>query len=144
MKKQINYNYVFLFYDVDEKRVNKVFKKCKKYLNHWQKSVFRGPLTNSEILELENELKRIIDKNKDFISIVKTFQLKNTRPVTQDGYFKGYLDREEYTEEDLKYHIPKHGKSWQARPNRDVVSRFGSRRATVNIEFLPFWKVDFY
>lgn len=33
MKKQINYNYVFLFYDVEEKRVNKVFKKCKKYLN---------------------------------------------------------------------------------------------------------------
>ncbi len=36
MKKQINYNYVFLFYDVEEKKVNKVFKKCKKYLNHWQ------------------------------------------------------------------------------------------------------------
>ena len=43
MAKNINYNYVFLFYDVGVKRVNKVFKKCKKYLNHWQKSVFRGP-----------------------------------------------------------------------------------------------------
>ena len=73
MKKQINYNYVFLFYDVGEKRVNKVFKKCKKYLNHWQKSVFRGPLTNSQILELENELKSIINKNEDFISIIKIF-----------------------------------------------------------------------
>ena len=76
MKKQINYNYVFLFYDVEEIRVNKVFKKCKKYLNHWQKSVFRGPLTNSEILELENELKQLIDKNKDFISIVKIMDFK--------------------------------------------------------------------
>ena len=55
MAKNINYNYVFLFYDVGVKRVNKVFKKCKKYLNHWQKSVFRGPLTNSEILELKNK-----------------------------------------------------------------------------------------
>lgn len=26
MKKQLNYNYAFLFYDVGEKRVQKVFK----------------------------------------------------------------------------------------------------------------------
>ncbi len=76
MKKQINYNYVFLFYDVGQKRVNKVFKKCKKYLNHWQKSVFRGPLTNSQILELESELKQIINQEKDFISIIKIMDFK--------------------------------------------------------------------
>ena len=76
MKKSINYNYVFLFYDVNVKRVNKVFKKCKKYLNHWQKSVFRGPLTNSEIIELENELKKIIDQEEDFISIIKIVNFK--------------------------------------------------------------------
>ena len=29
MKKNINYNYVFLFYDVNVKRVNKVFKNAK-------------------------------------------------------------------------------------------------------------------
>lgn len=39
MKKQLNYNYAFLFYDVGEKRVQKVFKICKKYLSHFQKSV---------------------------------------------------------------------------------------------------------
>lgn len=71
MNKNINYNYVFLFYDVGVKRVNKVFKKCKKYLNHWQKSVFRGPLNNSEIIELKHELKKIINEKEDFISIVK-------------------------------------------------------------------------
>jgi len=76
MKKSINYNYVFLFYDVNVKRVNKVFKKCKKYLNHWQKSVFRGPLTNSEIIELENELKKIINQEEDFISIIKIVNFK--------------------------------------------------------------------
>ena len=82
MKKQINYNYVFLFYDIGEKRVNKVFKKCKKYLNHWQKSVFRGALTNSEILALENELKHIINKNKDFISIIKIMDFKTIGETT--------------------------------------------------------------
>ena len=82
MNRKINYNYVSLFYDVEEKRVNKVFKKCKKYLNHWQKSVFRGPLTNSEILELENELKRLIDKNNDFISIIKIMDFKTIGETT--------------------------------------------------------------
>ena len=82
MKKQINYNYVFLFYDVEERRVNKVFKKCKKYLNHWQKSVFRGALTNAQILELEFELKKIINKKKDFISIIKIMDFKTIGETT--------------------------------------------------------------
>lgn len=76
MKNNINYNYVFLFYDVKENRVNKVFKKCKKYLNHWQKSVFRGEISPSEIIELENELNKIIDKNEDFVSIIKIINFK--------------------------------------------------------------------
>ena len=82
MNKKINYNYVFLFYDIEEKRVNKVFKKCKKYLNHWQKSVFRGALTNSQIMELENELKSIINKEKDFISIIKIMDFKTIGETT--------------------------------------------------------------
>lgn len=40
MKKQINYNYVFLFYDIEVKRVNKVFKKCKKYFKSLAKIGF--------------------------------------------------------------------------------------------------------
>lgn len=76
MKKNINYNYVFLFYDVKENSVNKVFKKCKKYLNHWQKSVFRGEITPSNIIKLENELKKIINEKEDFISIIKIVNAK--------------------------------------------------------------------
>lgn len=66
-----NYNYVFLFYDVGEKRVNKVFKVCKKYLNHYQNSVFRGEITPSNIIKLRNDLKGVIKKDYDFISIIK-------------------------------------------------------------------------
>lgn len=72
-----NYNYIFLFYDIKEKRINKVFKICKKYLNHWQKSVFRGSITSSNILKLENELKKIINKDDDFISIIKIINYKS-------------------------------------------------------------------
>lgn len=71
MNKKINYNYAFLFYDVGEKRVNKVFKICKKYLSHYQKSVFRGEITPSKIILLRKDLNRVIDKSEDFICIVK-------------------------------------------------------------------------
>ena len=59
-----NYNYVFLFYDVGEKRVNKVFKVCKKYLNHHQNSVFRGEISPSKIIALKREIKKIIKKEE--------------------------------------------------------------------------------
>lgn len=71
MKKQLNYNYAFLFYDVGEKRVQKVFKICKKYLSHFQKSVFRGEMTPSKFIQLRKELNGVIDKNEDFICIIK-------------------------------------------------------------------------
>lgn len=73
MKTEYKYNYVILFYDIGEKRVNKVFKACKKYLKHHQKSVFRGHITSSNLLVLKNELNRIIVKNEDVISIIKLF-----------------------------------------------------------------------
>ena len=77
-KTNYNYNYVFLFYDIADEfsdvgkyRVAKVFKLCKKYLKHHQKSIFRGNITPSEQMALENALKKVIDKELDFISIVK-------------------------------------------------------------------------
>ncbi|WP_133968763.1 CRISPR-associated endonuclease Cas2 [Eubacterium limosum] len=69
--KKLNYNYAFVFYDVNEKRVAKVFKTCKKYLVHYQKSVFRGDITPSKLIVLKNELKKIIVEDEDFVCIVK-------------------------------------------------------------------------
>ena len=71
MVKKINYNYVFVFYDVKEKRVNKVFKICKKYLSHFQKSVFRGEMTPSKLIMFKNDLNQVIDDEQDFICIIK-------------------------------------------------------------------------
>jgi len=70
-EKKINYNYAFVFYDVNEKRVQKVFKICKKYLSHFQFSVFRGDITPSKLMELKNELNNIIDDDEDFVCIIK-------------------------------------------------------------------------
>ena len=61
-----NYNYAFLFYDVNEKRVQKVFKICKKYLSHFQYSVFRGEITPSNMILLSNELPNSFFQISDF------------------------------------------------------------------------------
>lgn len=79
MKKETkNYNYVFLFYDIADEfsevgkyRVAKVFKVCKKYLKHHQKSIFRGNITTANQIKLERELQKVIDNKLDFITIIK-------------------------------------------------------------------------
>jgi CRISPR-associated protein Cas2 len=78
MKKSQNHNYVFLFYDIADEfsdkgkyRVAKVFKLCKKYLKHHQKSVFRGNISPSNQKKLIHELQKIIDEDLDFITIIK-------------------------------------------------------------------------
>ena len=77
-KDKFNYNYAFVFYDIADEfseigkyRVAKVFKICKKYLSHFQKSVFRGDMTPSKFIQLRNELNRVIDKEEDFVCIIK-------------------------------------------------------------------------
>jgi CRISPR-associated protein Cas2 len=71
MAKIKNANYAFVFYDIGEERVNKVFKICKKYFKHHQKSVFRGDITTSKLLKLKSELMKIIYKDKDTVTIIK-------------------------------------------------------------------------
>ena len=74
----VHYNYLFLFYDIADEfsevgkyRVAKVFKICKKYLKHHQKSIFRGNITTANQIKLQNELKKVIDHKIDFITIIK-------------------------------------------------------------------------
>ncbi|WP_024786917.1 MULTISPECIES: CRISPR-associated endonuclease Cas2 [unclassified Lebetimonas] len=88
MKKDYKVNYVFLMYDIaDEeseagkRRVHKVFKICKKYLNHHQKSVFRGEISPSNLIKLQKELKKVIDEELDFITLIK---LKNKESFLED------------------------------------------------------------
>lgn len=81
-----NYNYVFLFYDVGEKRVNKVFKICKKYLTHHQNSVFRGEISPSKIIALKREIKKIIKKEEDFVTIIKMYNKESFEEETIGKY----------------------------------------------------------
>jgi len=69
VSKSYNYNYAFVFYDVNEKRVNKIFKICKKYFHHHQNSVFRGSITPSKLIKLKSELNKIV-ADKDFVTTI--------------------------------------------------------------------------
>lgn len=69
--------YVILIYDIcgndnGERRLNRVYKTCKKYLTHIQKSVFEGELTEVQIMKLKMELDKVVKKDIDSIIIFKS------------------------------------------------------------------------
>lgn len=64
--------YVILVYDISEKRVGKMLKLCRKYLNWIQNSVFEGELTEVKLRELIHRAKGIIDKTTDSIIVFKS------------------------------------------------------------------------
>ncbi len=68
--------YVILVYDIEEKRVNKMLKLCRRYLNWIQNSVFEGELTDVKLKELLSEAKDIMDEAKDSIIVFKSRQVK--------------------------------------------------------------------
>jgi len=68
--------FVILVYDIGEKRVNKVLKKCRQYLTWVQNSVFEGEITEGSLKKLKMELGRIIEKQEDSIII---YAFENTR-----------------------------------------------------------------
>jgi CRISPR-associated protein Cas2 len=56
---------------VGKNRASKVFKICKKYFSHHQKSVFKGETTPSKLIKFKNEIQKTIDKELDFVTIIK-------------------------------------------------------------------------
>ena len=59
--------FVILSYDVHRKRVNKVHKIAKKYLNWIHNSVFEGELTMAQLTKLKLQLDDVIVPNYDSI-----------------------------------------------------------------------------
>lgn len=68
--------YVVLVYDVEQKRVAKVLKVCRRYLNWIQNSVFEGEITAAKLRELIYDIKEIIDIDKDGVIIFKSRELR--------------------------------------------------------------------
>lgn len=88
--------YVILVYDIngDEKgakALRRMFKTCKKYLTHVQKSVFEGELSESQITHLKLEVDKIIRKDLDSVII---FKAENNKWLNKEmwGIREGALD----------------------------------------------------
>lgn len=64
--------YVILVYDIGEKRVSKMLKLCRRYLNWIQNSVFEGEITEVKLKELQMKAKAIMDVSYDSIIIFKS------------------------------------------------------------------------
>ena len=61
--------YVILVYDFGEKRVNKMLKLCRRYLNWIQNSVFEGEISEARLKELLMQSDKFMRKDEDSIII---------------------------------------------------------------------------
>lgn len=64
--------YVVLVYDIGERRVGKMLKLCRRYLNWIQNSVFEGEITEVKLKELLANAKKFMNVEQDSIIIFKS------------------------------------------------------------------------
>jgi len=83
--------YVILVYDCGEKRVVKMLKLCRRYLNWIQNSVFEGELTEVKLKELKSNASKIMDKSEDSL-IIFTSRQNNWLSKEIIGKERGSID----------------------------------------------------
>lgn len=68
--------YIIAVYDVGDKRVVKMLKLCRQYLNWIQNSVFEGELTEVQLKELKYKAKEIMKEEEDSFIIFSSREKK--------------------------------------------------------------------
>ena len=68
--------YVILVYDIGEKRVGKMLKLCRQYLNWIQNSVFEGEISEVKLTELKSKAKKIMDVETDSLIVFSNSSTK--------------------------------------------------------------------
>jgi CRISPR-associated protein Cas2 len=66
--------YVILVYDIGVKRVGKMLKHCRKYLNWIQNSTFEGEISPVKLKQMMDEAYAIMDDEVDSIIVFKSRQ----------------------------------------------------------------------
>ena len=64
--------YVIAVYDIGEKRVGKMLKLFRQYLNWIQNPVFEGELTEVKLKELKSKAKQIMELETDSLIIFQS------------------------------------------------------------------------
>lgn len=83
--------YVILVYDINVKRVAKMLKLCRQYLNWIQNSVFEGVLSEAQLREFKFKARQIMNTKEDSIII---FTSRNEKWLKKEvlGLEKNELD----------------------------------------------------
>ncbi len=68
--------YIILVYDIGEKRVGKMLKLCRRYLNWIQNSVFEGEINDVRLKKLKIEAGQIMKDEEDSLIIFKSREEK--------------------------------------------------------------------
>jgi len=68
--------YIILVYDIGEKRVTKMLKLCRQYLNWIQNSVFEGEISESKLQELKIKARKLMTEEIDSLIIFSSRQEK--------------------------------------------------------------------
>ncbi|SHN04424.1 CRISPR-associated protein Cas2 [Cyclobacterium lianum] len=68
--------YIILVYDIGEKRVGKMLKLCRQYLNWIQNSVFEGEITEVKLKELISRARKFMKEEDDSLIIFKSREQK--------------------------------------------------------------------
>ena len=63
---------MIIVYDIGEKRVGKMLKLCRQYLNWIQNSVFEGEITEVKLKELQFRAKGIMKESEDSMIVFKS------------------------------------------------------------------------
>lgn len=69
--------YVILVYDIGVKRVARMLKLCRQYLNWIQNSVFEGELSETKQKELKYKIATIIEPSEDSVIIFSSKMYSN-------------------------------------------------------------------
>jgi CRISPR-associated protein Cas2 len=77
-----------MVYDVNQRRVGKVLKVARRFLNWVQNSVLEGEITEAKYEKLKLELDRIIDEQEDSLVFYVFETLKYSKRETM-GKKKG-------------------------------------------------------
>lgn len=71
--------YVIVTYDVGAKRNPKILKICRRYLEHVQKSVFEGFITDKKMRRFKSEIQKVILPEDDQVAIYEFDSLRYTQ-----------------------------------------------------------------
>jgi CRISPR-associated protein Cas2 len=74
--------YVILVYDVDQRRVAKMLKLCRRYLHWIQNSVFEGEITEVKLKELVLQARALMQDHDSLI----VFKSRDSKWLEKDVY----------------------------------------------------------